>query len=99
MNNLTNEEIKQIIDGAPDGATHWDGCYLKVDGINWFVSYASDNEWESVSEDEFGVINSVHSLSDLAEILALRERVKGLEQELEVWRPVVEQQLKEQGNE
>jgi len=36
-----------------------------------------------------------HNLSDLAEILALRERVERLEQELEVWRPVVEQQLKE----
>ena len=80
---LTNEQIKQIIDGAPDGATHWDGCYLKVDEINWFVFYASDNEWEIVSEDEFGVINSVHSLSDLAEIIALRERVTELEIEFE----------------
>jgi hypothetical protein len=78
MSNLTNEQIKKILDDAPDGATHWDGCYLKVDGINWFVFYASDNEWESVSENEFGVINSVHSLSDLAEILALREWVEAL---------------------
>jgi hypothetical protein len=54
---LTNEQIKQIIDGAPDGATHiHDDCYY-----------------------EYGMIVDTYRLSDLAEILALRERVAELE--------------------
>jgi hypothetical protein len=54
---LTNEQIKQIIDGAPDGATHiHDDCYY-----------------------EYGMIVDTYRLSDLAEILALRELVTELE--------------------
>jgi len=55
---LTSEQIKQIIDGAPDKATHvHDDCYY-----------------------EYG---RLHHLSDLAEILTLRERVEQLERELD----------------
>jgi hypothetical protein len=53
---LTNEQIKQIIDGAPDKATHVnDDCYY-----------------------EYGMIVDTYRLSDLAEILALREWVEAL---------------------
>ena len=57
MSSLTNEQIKQIIDGAPDGATTYDddGYYSRPDVTEWL-------------------------LSDLAEILTLRERVAELEQ-------------------
>ena len=94
MNNLTNEQIRAILDGAPDGATHFDGDYLKLEDILWF-NYCQRTGWYKVEDDDFGLIEPAHKLSDLAELLALRERVERLEQELEVWRPVVEQQLKE----
>jgi hypothetical protein len=57
---MTNEEIKKILDGAPDGATTYDddGYYSRPDVTEWL-------------------------LSDLAEILALRERVDRLERELD----------------
>jgi hypothetical protein len=56
---LTNEEIKKILDGAPDGSTTYDddGYYSRPDVTEWL-------------------------LSDLAEILALRERVERLEREV-----------------
>jgi hypothetical protein len=61
MSSLTNEQIKQIIDGAPDGATHvHDDCYY-----------------------EYGMIVDTYRLSDLDEILALRERVERMERELD----------------
>jgi hypothetical protein len=54
---MTNEQIKKILDDAPDGATHaHDDCY-----------YA------------YGMIVDTYRLSDLAEILALRELVTELE--------------------
>ena len=59
MSDLTNKQIKQIFDGAPDGAG----------GIN--LDHA--NKWKSDNENH-------HNLSDLREILALRERVAELEQ-------------------
>jgi hypothetical protein len=59
---LTNEQIKQIIDGAPDGATHYD-------------THRHGFKYWAIKMDF-----ATHKLSDLAEILALRERVAGLEQ-------------------
>ena len=75
---LTNEQIKAVLDGAPDGATHvHEDCYY-----------------------EYGMIVDTYRLSDLAEILALRERVERLEQGndlviREVWH-IVEPDTKEQ---
>jgi hypothetical protein len=62
---LTNEEIKKILDGAPDGATHYD-------------THRHGFKYWAIKMDF-----TTHNLSDLAEILALRERVEGLEQELD----------------
>ena len=79
MNDLTNEQIKSILEGAPDGAEYVsDYCYY-----------------------EYGMIVDTYRLSDLAEILALRERVERLEQGndlviREVWH-IVEPETKEQG--
>ena len=78
MSSLTNEQIREILAAAPEGATHVnDDCYY-----------------------EYGMIVDTYRLSDLAEILALRERVERLEQgnELvirEVWH-IVEPDTKEQ---
>ena len=56
MNSLTNEQIKQIIDGADD----------------WCTTYDEDGYYDCPSVTEW-------LLSDLAEILALRELVTELE--------------------
>ena len=62
---LTNEQIKQIIDNAPSETNQYEQC-----GKYWYVNTASNVYIES----------PMHNLSDLAEILALRERVAELEQ-------------------
>jgi hypothetical protein len=65
MNSLTNGQIKHIIDGAPDGATHYD-------------THRHGFKYWAIKMDFV-----THNLSDLAEILALRERVEKFERELE----------------
>jgi hypothetical protein len=77
MNNLTTEQIKQIIDGAPDGATHAQECdgvyfYFRSDGFLFFDFYRG----LVANIDD---ILHIKSLSDLREILALRERVSELQ--------------------
>jgi len=85
---MTNEQIKQIIDGAPDGATHYfDNIYLSyTDREGW--KYLGDGS-VSFSENEtpIGIYSAIHHLSDLRrilkqedKILALRERVEQLGQ-------------------
>ena len=79
MNSLTNEEMKKILDGAPDGATHWcandgdNGEYVKQNAAGAFFNFYADG-WDREYHDER--FTPTNSLSDLAEILALRERVE-----------------------
>ena len=84
---LTNEQIKQIIDGAPDGATHWDlinSCYLIYENQNTDY-HPTIRVWDK-HHNSYSVYSRSYGsywqkdLSDLAEILALRERVEQLEQ-------------------
>lgn len=72
---LTNEQIEAILDGAPEGATHYTGypkpSYQKADGnraMQWV-----DGEWYKMSSD-----TQLHSLDDLREILELRQGVERL---------------------
>jgi hypothetical protein len=87
---LTNEQIKSILDDAPKNATE---IYRDE-----YISSGTDREGYL----QHGVyVKQRHLLSDLAEILALRERVERLEQGndlviREVWR-IVEPDTKEQG--
>ena len=80
---LTNEQIKSILDDAPDGATQYN-------------THRHGFKYWSIKIDF-----ATHKLSDLAEILALRERVERLEQGndlviREVWH-IVEPETMEQG--
>jgi len=75
---MTNEQIKQIIDGAPDGATHVatyiDDMYLRKAvplGMELFSPILGKWEWCK----DVTILRNAKDLSDLAEILALRERV------------------------
>ena len=81
MNNPTNEEIKQIIDDAPDGATHVatyiDDMYLRKAvplGMELFSPILGKWEWCK----DVTILRNAKDLSDLSEILALRERVQEL---------------------
>jgi hypothetical protein len=68
MNDLTNEQIKSILDDAPKNATE---IYRDE-----YISSDTDREGYL----QHGVyVKQRHSLSDLAETLALRERVAELE--------------------
>ena len=76
MNNLTSEKIKQILDGAPDGATHYATCVNEyIMQTDKGVMVYENGEWDYEIVSYLGV----RCLSDLAEILALRERVAELE--------------------
>ena len=77
MNNLTNEQIKQIIDDAPDGATHYATCVNEyIMQTDKGVMVYENGEWDYEIVSYLGV----RCLSDLSEILVLRERVAVLEQ-------------------
>ena len=82
---LTNEQIKSILEDAPKNATEiYRDEYIRSDADR--DGYLQHGLY----------VKQRHSLSDLREILTMRERVERLEQELEVWRAAVEQHLKEQ---
>lgn len=75
----TIEQIKEILAGAPDGATHCTdtvpsmNLYAKVEHLGGFYVSLS-NRWES-----YPIYAGIHLLSDLVEILTLRQRVQELE--------------------
>ena len=71
MNNLTSEQIQAILDGAPIGATHV-GC----DGDLWKIRKGKaevliNEDWYRSKPCE-----PLNSLSDLREILSLRQEVE-----------------------
>lgn len=85
MSDLTNEQIRAILDGAPDGATHC--CYgsmsvdyIKIEGFH--CKFWNDLEvWSypiSNTADVF-IESNPQPLYLLKEILALRERVTEME--------------------
>ena len=76
---LTTEQIQAILDGAPDGATHWDS-----NSEYWQLTYSDCLVYKPIR----GILTWVYSspvglkwfsrLSDLREILKLRQEVEGL---------------------
>lgn len=70
---MTNEQIEQILDGAPEGAVEiheWE--YYDEDGIIC-------GEVEESAQGQTPYSDAWHHLSDLREILTLRKRVAELE--------------------
>lgn len=77
---LTNEQIKAILDVAPDGATHYTStAYLRYDSRSWVWWSEVANDWCFVRDESLGWaqhLSGYHgSLSDLREILELRQEV------------------------
>lgn len=78
--NLTNEKIQAILDGAPDGATHYEITYgyLKTAKSGYMAFDDEGGDWDY----EYAVICDTKSLNNLREILALRQEVERLKSEL-----------------
>jgi hypothetical protein len=82
---LTNEHIKEILDGAPDEATHIDDdwCYLKYDdNFRWHLHRALTG-WFCIDSNIIGAYGDICSLEHLREILALRIKNEQLKAEIE----------------
>ena len=82
---MTNEEIKKILDGAPEGATHYQSTtYLRYDSKSWLWWSEAVSRWCFVRDESIGwaqVLSGHHgNLDDLREILELRQEVERLQQ-------------------
>ncbi|MBQ4838805.1 hypothetical protein [Pseudoalteromonas luteoviolacea] len=73
MNNkLTQEQIKKIIDNAPEGATH----FFNNDTYAKFVDSGETSHYKSLAKDGgLYPIKFTQSLDDLKTIQLLRERI------------------------
>lgn len=83
MTKLTNEQIRSILDGAPEGATHYQSTtWLRYNGSNWLWWSIAESGWRHVNADSLGWaenLNGPHgNLDDLREILSLRQEVERL---------------------
>lgn len=83
---MTNEEIKKILDGAPEGATHYQSTtYLRYDSKSWLWWSEAVSRWCFVRDESIGwaqILSGHHgNLSDLREILELRQEVERLSHE------------------
>lgn len=75
------EQDKAILEGAPEGATHWDGAqYYKYEKHDWFSFLHL--EWISANDDELYTTCSMRDLSDIRELVELRAEVAELKEEL-----------------
>lgn len=69
----TLEELKAIIDNAPEGAQFFDGRYFKFDGDYIQICINKDREWFYIDANE---IRLPRSLSDIKRIIELMEIVE-----------------------
>ena len=83
--NLTTEQIEQILDGAPEGATHVEHtglnstAYLFMPRGDGSHKIWVNERWFSSDSRRIEQCWPIHALSDLREILTLRQRVEELE--------------------
>src|SRR5690554_5949911 len=81
--NLTTEQIEQILEGAPEGATkcaeYVDIYYFKPalpHGLKLYSPFVDKWQWAH----DCSMLRNLRDLSDLREILTLRKRIAELEQ-------------------
>jgi len=82
--NLTIEEMREIVDGAPEGATHFvKTTYLKLIGAAWWQAwlpkwkhdvYCMVHRWEGESIELLKTWGNVHKLNDLRAAIADHDR-------------------------
>src|SRR5690554_2122637 len=82
--NLTNKQIEQILDGAPEGATkcaeYVDIYYFKSalpHGLKLYSPFVDKWQWVH----DCSMLRNLRDLSDLREILTLRKRIAELERD------------------
>ena len=59
--------IQEILDNAPEGATHWDGDYLKA-GKDGFMFIDEDDSAEWDYQDTPVNASKIRALSDMSKI-------------------------------
>jgi hypothetical protein len=63
---------QEILDNAPEGATHWDGAqYYRYHKDDWFSFHRF--EWIDANEDELHTACSIRLLADIKHIVELEE--------------------------
>jgi len=67
---MKNKTLISILDNAPEGATHWDGDYLKA-GKDEFMFIDDSSEWDY--QDTLVEHSELCSLTDMAKIVALKK--------------------------
>ena len=92
MTNLTTEEMQRIVDGAPEGATHYDDAGYYYTQSNhpcapWQI-YGYQKEWKDCHETSD--IEGCHNLNDLRTILAQQQEIEELKEELSTAIEIIE---------
>ena len=68
---------QEILDYAPEGATHWDDAqYYKYYKDDWFSFWV---DWVAANDDVLYTACSLRSLADIAELVKLRKENAELE--------------------
>lgn len=71
---------QEILDNAPEGATHWDGAqYYRYHKDNWFSFHGF--EWIDANDDELYTACSLRSLADIRRIIELEKTLTRVQQE------------------
>lgn len=78
---MTNKTDEQILDDAPDGATHWDGAqYYRYHEYDWFSFHGF--EWIDANDDELYTACSFRSLDDIKRIVGLEKELTDIKKKL-----------------
>lgn len=84
--NIEIKKIKQILNDAPEGATHWDKLqYYRIRyadsslKVAWGVFNQVSGDFNSVGDTYLTDVYKIQSLSDLRQILALHEQKEKLQ--------------------
>ena len=80
INNLSIEQMREIVDGAPDGATHFvRSTYLKLIGAVWWQAWLQEwnhdandmvRRWRGESIELIKTWGEVYELNDLRTAIA-----------------------------
>lgn len=72
------EELQAILDGAPDGATHYDpfatGFYWRYNNVEWVV-YCGE-AWQESAVNKLSEVFEIRSLSDIKRIVELMKELQ-----------------------
>lgn len=86
MTNLTTEEMQRIVDGAPDGATHYD-----IDGEGYIqVTKLSNFNYIKGQRVDGCYLEVDRNLNDLRTILAKQQEIERLKEELSTAIEIIE---------